>query len=122
VAYPALDDALGSECESFLAGRWAAEPRDHPAPLPRWAWLNLIAHGDIDSVRDAAAVGTPGSASWSGEDIQVVLARAVLAAVAPEDLPRIQREILVPLEIRVMTSVMSPRRVVELVGAALYEV
>jgi hypothetical protein len=46
----------------------------------------------------------------------------VLAAGPLDDLSRVQREILVPLELGVMATMMSPRRVVELVVAALYAV
>ena len=110
---------VGRECESFLAGRWAVERRSQDRPLPRWAWLNQVAHGDLDGIREAAARPS-GSTPWRGDDIQAVLARAVLAAGPPDDLSRVQREILVPLELRVMATVMSPRRAVELVGAALF--
>ena len=118
-ACPVLDDTVICECESFLAGRWAFDRRNQGRPLPRWAWLNQVAHGDVDSLREAAARPS-GSTPWRSDDIQAVLARAVLAAGPLDDLSRVQREILVPLELRVMAAVMSPRRVVELAVAALY--
>lgn len=39
------DEMIGDECEAFLAGRWGAELRRTGAPVPRWAWLNQVAHG-----------------------------------------------------------------------------
>lgn len=112
--------SAGSRCETFLAGGWAAGGHDDRRPLPRWAWLDLIAHADVDRIRETAELPAPERSPWSGDDIQGVLARAVLAAVSPDDLRRVQHDVLVPLELRVMASVMSPRRVVERVGDALY--
>jgi hypothetical protein len=111
--------ALADECEAFLAGRWADCRRTHDRPLPRWAWLNQAAHADVGRLREAAARPAD-TGSWPGDDIQAVLARAVLAASASGDLARLQREVLVPLELRLMGTVMSPRRVVELVTATLF--
>lgn len=113
------DGVLSAECEAFLAGRWADGRHTNGHPLPRWAWLNQAAHADVGSLREAATRRVD-STSRSGDDIQVVLARAVLAASAPGDLVRLQREVLVPLELRLMGTVTSPRRAVELVAAALF--
>jgi hypothetical protein len=116
---PVPDDVVARECESFLAGRWGLDRRNQSRPLPRWAWLDQVAHGDVDDLREAAARPS-GSTPWRGHDIQGVLARAVLAAGPLDDLSRVQREVLVPLELRVMATVLSPRRAVELVVAAMY--
>jgi hypothetical protein len=80
---------------------------------------NQAAHANIDSLRQAATRQAD-TASWRGDHIQAVLARAVLAASASDDLHRLQREVLIPLELHLMGSVMSPRRAVELVTAALF--
>ena len=114
-----VEDALAEECEAFLAGRWADCRRLQDRPLPRWAWLNQAAHADVGRLREAAARPAD-KTSWRGDDIQAVLARAVLAASASGDLARLQREVLVPLELRLMDAVMSPRRAVELVTATLF--
>jgi len=114
-----VEDALAEECEAFLAGRWADCRRTQDRPLPPWAWLNQAAHADVGRLREAA--GRPADkTSRRGDDIQAVLARAVLAASAPDDLVRLQREVLVPLELHLMGAVLSPRRAVELVTAALF--
>jgi hypothetical protein len=114
-----VEDALAEECEAFLAGRWADCRRSQDRPLPRWAWLNQAAHADVGRLREAAAWPAD-KTSRRGDDIQAVLARAVLAASASGDLVRLQREVLVPLELRLMEAVMSPRRAVELVTATLF--
>ena len=115
----AVDGTLAAECEAFLAGRRADCRNTEGRPLPRWAWLNQAAHADIDSLRHTAAQQVD-TASLRGDDIQAVLARAVVAASGSNDVVRLQREVLVPLELRMMGSVMSPRRAVELVTAALF--
>ena len=109
----------GEECEAFLAGRWADCRRTQDRPLPPWAWLNQAAHADIGRLREAAARPAD-QTSRRGDDIQPVLARAVLAASGSGDLGRLQREVLVPLELHLMGAVLSPRRAVELVTAALF--
>jgi hypothetical protein len=82
-----------------------------------WAWLNPIAHGDLDQVRAAAAnVDAPQGV----QHLQSVVAKAVLNAVPPSELARVQREVLVPLELQLMGAPTSPRRVLELVTSALY--
>jgi hypothetical protein len=82
-----------------------------------WAWLNPLAHGDLDMVRAIAAIA---NASSGVERLQVSVARAVLHAVPASDLPRIQRDLLVPLELRMMGAPATPRQVLELVTSALY--
>ena len=64
---PQLDDTLAGECESFLAGRWAVDGGEDRL-LPRWAWLDQVAHGDLDAIREAAARPSgrrPGAATTS---------------------------------------------------------
>jgi hypothetical protein len=82
-----------------------------------WAWLNPIAHGDLEQVRALSALANPRSGP---ERLQIAVARAVLNAVPPGELARVQREVLVPLELRLMDAPASPRQVLELVTNALY--
>jgi hypothetical protein len=89
----AVDGTVAAECEEFLAGRWADCRRSIEGhPLPRWAWLNQAAHADIGSLR-GAATRLVASTSRRGDDIQPVLARAVLAASASHDLGRLQGDV-----------------------------
>lgn len=37
---------LAEDCEAFLAGRYAEHLQDLGCPVPTWAWLNGLAHGD----------------------------------------------------------------------------
>jgi hypothetical protein len=108
---------FADECEAFLAGRWAETREDTTRPLPMWAWLNPIAHGDLEQVRALAAVVDPPSGP---ERLQAAVAQAVLGALPATELPRVQREVLVPLELRLLGSPTSPRHVLELITDALY--
>jgi hypothetical protein len=111
------DTDFADECEAFLAGHWAETREDNARPLPMWAWLNPIAHGDVEQVRALGAVANPSSGP---ERLQAAVARAVLNAVSASELPRVQRELLVPLELRLLGSPASPRQVLELITDALY--
>jgi hypothetical protein len=114
-----VDSALPDECAAFLAGRWAEERDDPERPLPMWAWLNLVAHGDLDRIQ-AVAARTDG-ASRGSDQLQSVLARAVISAIPAGELTRVQRDVLVPLELELINTPSSPRRVLELVTTALFE-
>ena len=108
---------FADECEAFLDGRWAETREDTTRPLPMWAWLNPIAHGDLEQVRALAAVVDPASGP---ERLQAAVAQAVLGALPGSEFRHIQREVLVPLELRLMGSPASPRHVLELITDALY--
>lgn len=113
------DDPLGREVEAFLSGRWTEVRGRVGASVPAWAWLNQAAHADTETLRSVAnrpARPTPAT----GEDVQVLVARALLAAAAPHGVERLQREVLVPLELRLIGDVASPRHVVELATTALF--
>ena len=114
-----VDSALSDECAAFLAGRWADERDDPERPLPMWAWLNLVAHGDLERIR-ATAARTDGAPHGS-DQLQSVLASAVISAIPAGELTRVQRDVLVPLELERMSTPSSPRRVLELVSTALFE-
>ena len=106
---------LAAECEAFLAGRlpevWACI--DEP---PVWTWLNPIAHGSAERIGTIAA---DPSAAVRASTVRTI-AEAVLAR--HDDLATLQREVLVPLEVAHAGEVMTPRRLIELVALALYDV
>ncbi|HEX6659697.1 MAG TPA: hypothetical protein VF065_16515 [Ilumatobacter sp.] len=108
---------FADECAAFLAGHWTEQREDRGRPLPPWAWLNPIAHGDLEDVRALAATVSP---SPGVERLQVAVAKAVLNAVPASDLPRIQHDVLVPLELQLMDASATPRRILETVTTALY--
>jgi hypothetical protein len=105
-----VDLGVARECEDFLAG----EIGDHSGSV--WTWLNVIAHGDEERVRTIAAAGDGDLRACT----QRSLARAVLASGRP--IGSLQTAVLVPLELDIVGVVMTPRRLIELVGRAVFDV
>ncbi|HEY7626980.1 MAG TPA: hypothetical protein VH761_07925 [Ilumatobacteraceae bacterium] len=94
---------LVRDCEAFLAGRYVEYVLNRGDHVPTWAWTNLLAHGTVEQLRSPA---TTFSVNWI-ELLQPWLqARAYLAGeildAAYRDGPlcRVQRKLLVPLELR----------------------
>lgn len=116
---PILHTDLADECEAFLEGSLVRCLQGHGAFAPVWTWLNEAAHGDEGEIRLLAE-----QLDTDATDAQVrtrsAIARAVVHALTDRRLADLQRDLLVPLELRVAGTVLSPRRLVELVGRALY--
>lgn len=114
----ALTTGLSDEVEAFLHGTLAERHR-YGSFAPVWTWMNEVAHGDPAVVRDGAA-----RPDLEDEDIEgrtrSALARAVVGAMGDRDIRELQRDVLVPLELRIIGTDLTPRRLVELVGRALY--
>jgi hypothetical protein len=113
-------DDLVDECEAFLAGRWAELRRQQGRVVSPWAWLNQAAHADVETLQ-ASAVRPACALPSTSDDLEPLLARALLSVGTPDDVARVQREVLVPLELHVMGIIVSPRRLVELVTTALFD-
>jgi hypothetical protein len=93
--------AMVQECEAFLAGAYAELMLDRDAPVPVWAWMNLLAHGTEDQLR-ACAHTAPSLHRWrqaraylAGELVNLVDRGALC-------LPEFQSQVLIPLELDVM--------------------
>lgn len=113
--------ALAAECEAFLAGHYADHLVREVQIVPAWAWMNLIAHGTEDQIREAAttfvARGWPGASRFlAGELIDLVESGL-------EPLDELQRSYLVPLELELAslpwTARWSPAQLVAAVLATL---
>lgn len=92
---------LVSDCEAFLAGRFAEHLEARGERVPEWAWSNLLAHGS-DGRLVAAALAQPvhpaGSGGW--RQARSYLAGEVLETAARNGpLPQLQALVLVPLEL-----------------------
>jgi hypothetical protein len=101
--------SLIDECEAFLRGQVRDIPAAAYGPLPPWAWLNSIAHCDLDGLRALAAhelgpqkrfdsVGL-----WSNATSFV--AGEVLTASAEDaaTLREIQTSVLIPMELGMLS-------------------
>ena len=93
-----VSSGLADECAAVLEGRYADALAGAGMPVPMWTWVNLLAHGTEDELREAA--GTLG-ASERWVQARAFLAGEVLdAASAPgASLRALQHEVLVPLEL-----------------------
>ena len=104
---------VSAECEAFLAGTLAEEIAPS-GTAPVWSWLNAIAHGDADLVQRLSAV----EAASIGEVTVSTIAKAVIAD--GRTLDELQHEVLVPLELSIVGKLLTPRRLIELVGRSLF--
>ncbi|HVM54136.1 MAG TPA: hypothetical protein VM262_13135 [Acidimicrobiales bacterium] len=110
---------LADECEAYLAGRLVEALRHHGTFAPVWTWLNEAAHAGETQIRQRAEKSLPVDADVETRTRSAV-ARAVLGALGQRELHVLQRDLLVPLELRLAVAELSPRRLIELVGRALY--
>lgn len=99
---------LAQECEAFLAGRYAEHLDGLGCPVPTWAWLNGLAHGDLARVESLAAgrlkqLRRPRTGLWLAStwpSAVAFLAGEVLDLVRSggADLDELQLRVLAPLE------------------------
>lgn len=91
--------SIVSDCERFLAGRYAQHLQSEGRTVPHWAWLNQLSHGsaaDIQSLADGhgGRRGDPETAAVQ------FLAGELLARAGDEDaLAVLQRDVLIPEEL-----------------------
>jgi len=90
---------LVADCEAFLLGRYAEELSARGAPVPVWAWTNLLAHGsEEDLAASAASLGSAGASPWRAARAR--LAGELLSATGPDcALTELQGAVLAPLEL-----------------------
>jgi hypothetical protein len=89
---PKIEGVVG-EVEAFLAGRYLSYLMEHRLPVPVWAWLNPLAHGTVEEIRQMASRDEWTLASY--------LAPLILDAAAREGISvaSIQATRLIPLEL-----------------------
>jgi hypothetical protein len=113
---------LVGETEAFLAGALAEAIEARAGAVPDWVWINGLAHGTpADITAFAAKRGRRRDPGW--RRARALLAQDLLdAAKAHGPLDRLQRDVLVPLELRLAASpvlIASPAHLVTRVLAAL---
>ena len=90
-------DSLIDESAAFLSGRYADYLMTHKFPIPAWAWLNGLSHGNGDEIRALAMNDCTGPSAVIAE-----LAAQMVTLMDTErlSLSFIQNRILIPLELR----------------------
>lgn len=105
-AEPPAED-LVSECEAFLAGRFAGVFDQRGEPVPPWAWLNRLAHAPREQIQAlAATAGPPRRLGQRPSDWRDAVATVAvdLLGLAPDDqsLHSLQLSALLPVELALM--------------------
>jgi hypothetical protein len=102
---------LIGETEAFLSGEYASLLRSRGLRVPKWAWLNSFAHGnlrDLHELHRLLITRVPASGLDVHEEpwvnAQCHLGKAILGVVGddPALLSLLQRAILVPLELELI--------------------
>ena len=102
--------SLGEECAAILAGTYRSWCEEQALPLRPWVYLNRVAHAssaDLERCREEPGPETNLPRTW--DDVQQLVEEIVRTTVRPVDLPDLQRDVLVPLELSLFESDMSPR-------------
>lgn len=99
--------------DAFFAGTYADDLRRHREPVPGWARLNTLAHGDLSdirllrrslAIRKAAAFADWHEETWRKAERTLANELLDLVGSDADALARIQRRVLVPLELGLMNS------------------
>ena len=111
VAHPPLAESsrLVEQCSAFLSGSLARERALHGEAPHAWEWVNLLAHGSEEQLRDLA--GRSGGGAGDFGDPEWHMAVGFLAATVLDQtehgnlsLASLQRSALVPLELEMARS------------------
>lgn len=108
---------IGRECELFLTGRYGERLRAANRPVPGWVWFNRLAHGSRDDLAELRADATAQSPAPDWDRALAVLSGEILHAVDddPQRLRTLQRDVLIPLELRLASDWFAPMDPPELV-------
>lgn len=117
---------IGEESEAFLGGRLHLVYQATGRSVPAWAWVNPLAHGTFEElfVLSEEAILPPPGARYGWSDMLARLAEHIVAmAGGPEELDRLQRSTLWPLESRLLDHPFrcEPFQLSALVLAALHD-
>jgi hypothetical protein len=99
--------SLGEECDAILSGRYQEWCELTGLPLHPWTYLNRAAHGSWSRL-EAVTPLPVSSGAWPR--LQVLVEGLILERVRPADLPDLQRDVLIPIELALQCEVMSPRQ------------
>jgi hypothetical protein len=113
------DERVAASCEMFLQGRYVDWLVGEAQPVPAWARLNRAAHGDRWTIRQHVLDFELPQVAETWTDVEVLVEAAVLAGTSDDGLVTLQREVLVPFELELMTMILSPRAAVDRVHRAL---
>ena len=95
---PDPDGGLGEECEAWLAGTWAEYLAGRGEPVPRWAWLNQVAHASEKAVRSMTRLPDVNNDEWLR--LRGCVAESLIKEAAGKgvSVAELQRSVLLPIE------------------------
>ena len=96
------EDGLGEECDALLRGEWAEYRQARGEALPRWAWLNRVAHAPEPALRVIARRPDRYERhvdDWAG--MRACVAESLLKQAAEKGVTaaELQQVVLVPIEL-----------------------
>jgi hypothetical protein len=112
-----------AEADAMLQGSYLRFLIQQQRPIPKWAWLNPLAHASVAKLHHLAeAVINRVPTDW-GTAVCLLAGDLLQLGKSAEGVYRLQREVLVPLELdwlsgRARTPA-SPRDLMAIVGSAL---
>ena len=115
---------LAQECELFLSGRYVECVRPTGRTMPAWVRVNPLAHGSVDDLIALSSVAGDRLLGWDWAGVIGQLAMEILAAVGDDAarLYELQREVLIPLELRLADDavvVLHPAQLAQVVSREL---
>lgn len=97
---------LVDDCEAVLVGRYVERCESLDRPVPVWAWMNLLAHGSEGQLRAIVLRSSP--SRWRQAESFIAGELIDLVDRGVVDLLQYQREVLIPLELEVMSCATAP--------------
>jgi hypothetical protein len=119
---------LVRETQLFLDGSYLEVAFCDAIDIPAWAWLSVLAHGDQGSLERAMSWlashegARPEFNAWGR--VLEHLARQILDTARAIDYPlhKLQRDLLVPLLLTIITTPVGPATLCRLVSSMMIEV
>lgn len=121
---PVHTTGIADECAAFLAGNYLDYVRSTGRPVPAWAYLNRLAHGDADEI-ERLGTRTPRSrdrTGWTDAIVFMASELVTVSRVSGVELAVLQAEVLQPIELHLAArpwTYVSPNCLADRVRAAL---
>jgi hypothetical protein len=122
---PGIGSSLVDETERFLRGCYLEDALADGQDLPSWAWLATLAHADATDLEAASAWATTEDGAHPEYDawrrvLQRLSSQVLsLARSTGLGLGEVQRDVLVPLELALMTTPVGPATLYRVVSSML---
>jgi hypothetical protein len=115
---------LVKECDVYLSGRYAEYLDTRSRPVPDWAWLSVLAHARPEQLRalveeNARFGGAPTRTTVWWQAVRFLAGEILSQQHDDQGLDELRRLVLVPLELKWLTTGRPPQRPCQLVTTVL---